>query len=183
MVEYGKILSGWWVICTVMLQCHKFYMLTPMFFCLLFGKDIVLYHVGFLLTWVGSWNGKLHNTFIVSQQSSIFFSSCLVMTNVCLRNTTIHLFSHDCPIGMRLEWRVGNIYACFYSFDNFWSVIWDCLVYAIVDQLGSLTLVEFLALNGIFTLKWIHFGLKGCILDYWGILIFCFIILLYPIKR
>ena len=36
------------------------------FFFFLFGKDIVLYHVGFLLTWVGSWNGKLHNPFIVS---------------------------------------------------------------------------------------------------------------------
>ena len=39
-----------------------------------------------------------------------------------------------------------------------------------------------LAINGIFWLKWIYYGIKGGIFDYWWILIFWFIILLYPIK-
>ena len=36
--------------------------------------------------------------------------------------------------------------------------------------------------NDIFGLKWIIYGPKGNILDYWGIIIFWFIIPLYPIK-
>ena len=38
------------------------------------------------------------------------------------------------------------------------------------------------AVNGIFSHKWKHYGLKGGILDCWGNFIFLFIILLYPIK-
>ena len=37
-------------------------------------------------------------------------------------------------------------------------------------------------INEIFSLKWIYYGLKGDILEYWGTLIFWFIILLYTIK-
>ena len=42
--------------------------------------------------------------------------------------------------------------------------------------------VDPVARNGIFSLKWRHYGPKRDILVYWGILIFWFIILLYPIK-
>ena len=38
------------------------------------------------------------------------------------------------------------------------------------------------ARNDIFSLKWRHYGPKGDILDYWGTLIFLFIIPLYTIK-
>ena len=38
---------------------------------------------------------------------------------------------------------------------------------------------EVLARSGIFSLKWIYYGPKEGILEYWGILIFWIIILLY----
>ena len=39
------------------------------------------------------------------------------------------------------------------------------------------------AINDIFSFKWGHYVPEGGILDYWGIIIFWFIILLYPFKR
>ena len=38
------------------------------------------------------------------------------------------------------------------------------------------------SINGIFTLRWRHYGPNGDILDYWRMLIFWFVILLYPEK-
>ena len=44
---------------------------------------------------------------------------------------------------MRLQWRLGNISACFAWIDNVFSQIWDWCVDAIVDELGSFTLIGF----------------------------------------
>ena len=44
---------------------------------------------------------------------------------------------------MRLEWRVGNISACFACIDKLWSGIWDWLVDDIVDELGTFALIIF----------------------------------------
>ena len=44
---------------------------------------------------------------------------------------------------MRLEWRLGNISACFAWTDKFCSWIWASCVDAIVDELGSFTLICF----------------------------------------
>ena len=49
-------------------------------------------------------------------------------------------------------------------------------------RLVSLQMRVSVVRNGIFSLKWRHYGLKGNILDYWGMLIFWFIIILYHIK-
>ena len=49
-------------------------------------------------------------------------------------------------------------------------------------RLVSLQMSGSVAINGIFSLKWINYGLKGDILDYWGMIIFWFIILLYLIN-
>ena len=38
------------------------------------------------------------------------------------------------------------------------------------------------AINGIFRFKWRHYGPKVDILEYWGMTMFWFILLLYPIK-
>ena len=56
---------------------------------------------------------------------------------------TIHLSSHNCPIEMRLEGKLGNISACFAWLDNCFSGIWAWCVDAIVDELGSFTLIGF----------------------------------------
>ena len=55
----------------------------------------------------------------------------------------MHLSSHNFPIEMRLEWRLGNISACFAWLDNIFSGIWAWCVDAIVDELGSFTLIGF----------------------------------------
>ena len=55
----------------------------------------------------------------------------------------IHSSSHNCPIDMRLEWRLVNIYACFAWLDKCFSGIWAWCVDDIVDELGSFTLIGF----------------------------------------
>ena len=59
-----------------------------------------------------------------------------------LSKVTLHSSSHNCPIDMRLEWRLGNISACF-SWLDFFCGIWAWCVDAIVDELGSFTLIGF----------------------------------------
>ena len=44
---------------------------------------------------------------------------------------------------MRLDWRLGKVYVCFAWFDNCFSGIWAWFVDAIVDVLGSFTLIGF----------------------------------------
>ena len=39
-----------------------------------------------------------------------------------------------------------------------------------------------LEINGIFVIKWRHYGMKEDTLEYWVILIFWFLIPLYPIE-
>ena len=51
--------------------------------------------------------------------------------------------SYNCPNEMRLEWRLGDISACFSWIDNCFSEIWAWCVDAIADELGSFTLVGF----------------------------------------
>ena len=63
--------------------------------------------------------------------------------NLCLSKVTIHSLSHNYPIVMRLEWRLGNISACFAWLDNCFSGIWVWCVDYIVDELGSFTLIGF----------------------------------------
>ena len=67
----------------------------------------------------------------------------LLTMNLCLSNLTIHSLSCNCPIEMRLEWRLGNISACFAWLDRIFSGIWDWCVDAIVDELGSFILIGF----------------------------------------
>ena len=67
----------------------------------------------------------------------------LLTMNLCLSKVTIHSSSNNCQIEMRLEWRLGNISACFAWLDNVLSGIWDWCVDAIVDELGSFTLIGF----------------------------------------
>ena len=55
----------------------------------------------------------------------------------------MHSSSHNCPIDMRLEWRLGNISACFDWIDKFCSGIWSWCVDAVVDELGGFTLIGF----------------------------------------
>ena len=66
---------------------------------------------------------------------------------------------------MRLEWRLGNISAYFAWIDKCFSGIWAWCVDAIVDELGSFTLIGFLMapLCGLF-LSW-HLGSFLCILS------------------
>ena len=44
---------------------------------------------------------------------------------------------------MTLEWILGNISACFAWLNKCFSGIWDWYVDAIVDELGSFTLIGF----------------------------------------
>ena len=67
----------------------------------------------------------------------------LLTMTLFLSNVTIHSSSHNFPIEMRLEWRLGNISACFDWLDNVFSGIWAWCVDAIVDELGSFTLIGF----------------------------------------
>ena len=62
---------------------------------------------------------------------------------LCLSKVTKHSLSHNCPNEMILEWRLGNITACFAWLDKYLSRIWDWCVDAIVDELGSFTLIGF----------------------------------------
>ena len=67
----------------------------------------------------------------------------LLNTTLCLSKVTIHSSSYNFSIDMRLEWRLGNIYACFAWLDKIFSGIWAWFVDAIVDELGSFTLIGF----------------------------------------
>ena len=60
-----------------------------------------------------------------------------------LSKVTIHSSLHNYPIRMRLEWRLGNISAFFAWLDKKFSGVWAWCVDAIVDELGSLTLIGF----------------------------------------
>ena len=62
---------------------------------------------------------------------------------LCLSKVTINPSSNNFPIEMRLEWRLGNIFACFAWLDKCFSGIWAWCVDAIVDELGSFTLIGF----------------------------------------
>ena len=73
----------------------------------------------------------------------MIISFCLPTINLCLSKVIIHSSSHNCPIEMRLEWRLGNISACFDWLDKLRSRIWDWGVDSIVDELGSFTLIGF----------------------------------------
>ena len=50
--------------------------------------------------------------------------------------------THNFPIDMRLEWRLGKISACFAWIDKCFSGIWAWCLDAIVDELGSFTFIE-----------------------------------------
>ena len=67
----------------------------------------------------------------------------LLTTILCLSKVTIHSSSNNFPIEMRLDWRLGKITACFAWLDNIFSGIWAWCVDAIVDELGSFTLIGF----------------------------------------
>ena len=67
----------------------------------------------------------------------------LLTTDLCLSNVTQHSSSHNCPIEMRLEWRLGNISACFSWIDKNISGIWEWCVYALVDELRMFILIGF----------------------------------------
>ena len=73
----------------------------------------------------------------------MMISLFLLTITFFLSKVTIHSSSHNCPIEMRLEWGLGNISACFAGLDNFLSGIWAWCVDAIVDELGSFTLIGF----------------------------------------
>ena len=62
---------------------------------------------------------------------------------LCLSNVTMPSSLNNYPIEMRLECRLGKIYACFDCLDKLCSGIWAWCVDAIVDKLGILTLIEF----------------------------------------
>ena len=84
----------------------------------------------------------------------MMISLFLPTINLCLSKVTIHSFIYNCPIYMRLEWRLGYISACFAWFDKKFSRIWDWCVDAIVDELGSFTMIGFY--DG--SLAWTIFG-------------------------
>ena len=67
----------------------------------------------------------------------------LLLMTLCLSKVIIHSSSHNCLIVMRLEWRLGNISACLAWLDKSFSWIWAWCVDAIVDDLGSFTLIGF----------------------------------------
>ena len=73
----------------------------------------------------------------------MMISLFLLTMTLCLSKVTIHSSSHNCPIEMRLEERLGKSSACFDRLDNVFSGIWDWCLDAIVDELGSFTLIGF----------------------------------------
>ena len=85
--------------------------------------------------------------------------------NLCLSKVTIHSLSHNCPIEMKLEWRLGNISACFAWLDNCFSGIWACCVDAILDELGSFTSIGFLMAPLCGLLLSGHLGSVLCIMS------------------
>ena len=73
----------------------------------------------------------------------MMISLFLLTMIMCLLKVTVHSLSHNCPIEIRLEWRLGNISACFAWIDKFFSGVWYWCVDAIVDELGSFKLIGF----------------------------------------
>ena len=73
----------------------------------------------------------------------MMISLFLLTMTLFLSKVTIHSLSNNCPIEMRLDWRLGKISACFAWLDNYFSGIWAWCVDAIVDELGSFTLIGF----------------------------------------
>ena len=67
----------------------------------------------------------------------------LLTMTLCLSKVTIHASSHNFPIEMRLEWRLGKISSCFSWLDDVFSGVWGWCMDAIVDELGSFTLIGF----------------------------------------
>ena len=74
----------------------------------------------------------------------MMISLFLLTITLCLSKVTIHSLSHNCPIEMRLKWTLGEISACFTRPDKKIRGILYWCVDAIVDGLGSFTLIEFL---------------------------------------
>ena len=64
----------------------------------------------------------------------MMISFFLITMALCLSKLTIHSLSHNFPIEMRLEWRLGKISVCFSCLDKKFSVILDWCVDAIVDE-------------------------------------------------
>ena len=95
-----------------------------------------------LLFWAGWWRVNFHNPSVGSQYPSMVVSLFLLTMTLCFLKVTIHSSSHNFSIEMRLDWRLGKISA-FFWLDNFFSGIWDWCVDAIVDKLGSFTLIGF----------------------------------------
>ena len=62
----------------------------------------------------------------------------------------MHSYLHNFPIETRLELSLGNISECFACLDKYFSGIWAWSVDAIVDELGSFTLIGFSDIS----LKW-----------------------------
>ena len=73
----------------------------------------------------------------------MMISLFLLTMTLCLSKVTIHSLSHNCQIYMRMEWSLGNISAFFAWLDNVFRGIWAWCVNAIVDELGSFTLIGF----------------------------------------
>ena len=64
-----------------------------------------------------------------SFQCDILF---FITMTLWLSKVTIHSLSHDCPIEIRLQWRLGKISVCFPLLDNVLNGIWAWCVDAIV---------------------------------------------------
>ena len=73
----------------------------------------------------------------------MMISLFLINMTLYLSKLTIYLSSHNCPIEMILEWILGKISACFAWLDNIFSGISSWCVDAIMDELGSFTLIGF----------------------------------------
>ena len=73
----------------------------------------------------------------------MIISLFLLTITLCFSKVTIHLLSHNCPIDMRLEWRLGNTSSCFSWPDIFFSGIWAWCVDTIVNELVSFTFIGF----------------------------------------
>ena len=64
----------------------------------------------------------------------------------------MHSLVYNCPIKMRLEWILVNIYACFAWLYKLYSRIWDWCIYAIVDELRIFTLIDFFDSSLVWTI-------------------------------
>ena len=73
----------------------------------------------------------------------MMISLFLLTMNLCLSKVTIHSLSHNYPIEMILECRLGKISAYFAWLDKCFSGILAWCVDAILDELGSFTLIGF----------------------------------------